>query len=39
MTNYEHLLVEAPVSWEDYDAPEVDEETDIEAETELNFED
>lgn len=38
MRNYEQLLVETPVAWADYIPVEDDEETDIDAEKELNFE-
>lgn len=38
MRNYESLLVETPVAWEDY-TPQADaEETELSAECELNFE-
>ena len=38
MRNYEQLLVEQPELWSDYSPIEDDEEMDIDAETELNFE-
>ena len=38
MRNYEALLVDQPEIWADYIPVEDDEEADIAAETELNFE-